>query len=144
MPQRRGGSPEQDGFERAARILHSRRGRQAAQSKQGWGEGTGVSAQQRANPRTSFGGWVELHVDGARRLAAGRDLSARGIGLELTGDPIPALARVTCEFALPGISLPLELEGSVAWSQGSRLGVRFDEVDPGLAELLDNHVAGRI
>jgi hypothetical protein len=86
---------------------------------------------------------VELHVDGARRLASGRDLSATGIGLELAGEPVAPLSRVTCEFALPGISLPLELEGAVAWSKGSRLGVRFDEVDPGLAELLDNHVAGR-
>ena len=103
-----------------------------------------MTAEQRISRRTRFGGWVEVHVGGARRLAAGRDLSASGIGLELGGDPIPPQARVTCEFALPGISLPLELEGAVAWCQGNRLGVRFDEVDPGLAELLDNHVAGRI
>jgi len=90
-----------------------------------------------------FGGWVELHVEGTRRLAQGRDLSASGIGLELRGHPLGAETRVTCEFALPGISLPLELDGAVAWSAGTRLGVRFDEIDPGLAELLDNHVAGR-
>jgi hypothetical protein len=102
-----------------------------------------VVAQRRSSQRTAFGGWVELHVAGGRRLAQGRDLSARGIGLELPGAPLRADTRVTCEFALPGISLPLELEGSVAWSKGARLGVRFDEIDPGLAELLDNHVAGR-
>lgn len=103
-----------------------------------------MDAQRRSSQRTVFGGWVELHVDGGRRLAQARDLSARGIGLELSGDPPDADTRVICEFALPGISLPLELEGAVAWSSGTRLGVRFDEVDPGLAELLDSHVAGRL
>jgi hypothetical protein len=103
-----------------------------------------LEAKQRTGQRTSFAGWVEVHVGGARRLAQARDLSACGIGLELRGEPLPTRTRVVCEFALPGISLPLELEGAVAWSDGSRLGVRFDAVDPGLSELLDSHVAGRL
>jgi hypothetical protein len=31
----------------------------------------------------------------------------------------------------------------VAWATDGRAGVRFEAVDPGLAELLENHVAGR-
>ncbi|RIL06050.1 MAG: hypothetical protein DCC71_08170 [Proteobacteria bacterium] len=103
-----------------------------------------VGSERRKGPRTSFDGWVEVHVDGVRRLASGRDLSPGGIGLDLGAEPLDGATPVTCEFALPGISLPLELEGAIAWSDGSRAGIRFDGVDPGLAELLENHVAGRL
>ncbi len=99
--------------------------------------------RRRANPRTPFEGWVEISADGQRRLATARDLSPAGIGIELPGAPLELAAALACEFALPGISLPLALDGHVAWVAGSRLGVHFDDVDPGLAELLANHVAGR-
>lgn len=99
---------------------------------------------RRQCPRTAFDGWVELHVGGVRRLATGCDLSPGGIGLDLGEQPLDRATAVTCEFALPGISLPLELDGSVAWSGGRRVGIRFHGVDPGLAELLENHVAGRL
>lgn len=103
-----------------------------------------MASEQRQSRRTAFDGWVEVQVDGARRLATGYDLSPTGIGLVFDSAPIAANVSVVCEFALPGISLPLELAGAVAWADGSRAGVRFDAVDPGLAELLENHVAGRL
>jgi hypothetical protein len=99
--------------------------------------------RRREKPRTPFEGWVEISAEGQRRLATARDLSPAGIGIELPGAPLSPAAALVCEFALPGISLPLALDGHVAWVAGSRLGVRFDDVDPGLAELLENHVAGR-
>lgn len=99
--------------------------------------------RRREKPRTPFEGWVEISAEGQRRLATARDLSPAGIGIVLPGAPLAPAAALVCEFALPGISLPLALEGHVAWVAGSRLGVRFDDVDPGLAELLENHVAGR-
>jgi c-di-GMP-binding flagellar brake protein YcgR len=97
------------------------------------------------SPRAPFSGWVELTADGRRRLGTGRDLSAGGIGVELRGDLPPVGDPVTSEFALPGISLPIALDGRVAWSDGSsrRVGVRFERIDPGLAELLENFVIGR-
>jgi hypothetical protein len=68
-----------------------------------------------------------------------------GIGIEVEGPP-PVDARVVSEFALPGISLPVELHGRLVWSDADagRAGVCFDAVDPGLAELLSNYVAGRL
>jgi hypothetical protein len=99
--------------------------------------------RRRRNPRKAFDGWVEISSAGQRRLATARDLSPAGIGVDLPGEPLPPETAITCEFALPKISLPLALDGHVAWSSGSRLGVRFHDVDPGLAELLENHVAGR-
>lgn len=103
-----------------------------------------MESDRRKIPRAAFDGWVELHTDGVRRLATGFDLSPAGIGVLVENAELPPRATVTCEFALPGISLPLELEGVVAWAAGQRAGVRFDGVDPGLAELLENHVAGRL
>ena len=100
---------------------------------------------ERTGQRAPFESWVELRLPGARRRAEARDLSVQGIGLALSG-PLPAVAdAVVSEFALPGITLPLALEGVVVWADpaGSRIGVRFREVDPGLAELLGNFVSGR-
>lgn len=100
--------------------------------------------EQPRRPRAPFSGWVELTADGRRRLGTGRDLSPGGIGLDLGGD-LPDVGRtVTSEFALPGISIPLALDGCVVWTDGSRIGVRFERVDPGLAELLENFVGGRL
>ncbi|MCL4683313.1 PilZ domain-containing protein [Myxococcota bacterium] len=96
-------------------------------------------------PRAPFSGWVEITVDGLRRLGTGRDLSAGGIGVELPGELPPIGGAVLSEFSLPGISLPLELEGRIMWCnpQSLRVGVRFEGIDPGLAELLENFVGGR-
>lgn len=97
-------------------------------------------------PRAPFSGWVELTVDGFRRRGTGCDLSPGGIGLALAGELPPIGGPVTSEFALPGISIPLALDGRVAWSnpQSLRVGVRFEGIDPGLAELLENFVSGRL
>ena len=100
----------------------------------------------RGGCRARFEGWVELRAGGTRRRAAARDLSVHGLGLFLPG-PLPErLSAVESEFALPGIILPLALEGVVVWTNPgtSRVGIRFLEVDPGLAELLASYVAGRL
>jgi len=63
-----------------------------------------VQSERRRSPRKAFDGWVELHVDGARRLASGFDLSRGGIGLVLGAVGLGRASSLTCEFALPGIS----------------------------------------
>jgi hypothetical protein len=100
----------------------------------------------RGGRRSRFEGWVELRMGGTRRRAAARDLSVRGIGLSLLGSLPERQSAVVSEFALPGITLPLALEGVVVWTDpgSSRIGICFLEVDPGLAELLDSYVAGRL
>lgn len=104
-----------------------------------------VDREERRESRAAFGGWVEITAEGRRRLGAACDLSAGGIGLVVRGEPLSAGGRVTSEFALPGISLPLALDGQVVWSDAGRgrLGIRFEHVDPGLAELLETFVSGR-
>ena len=100
----------------------------------------------RGGSRARYEGWVDLRTGGTRRRAAARDLSVRGMGLSLPA-PLPERwSAVVSEFALPGIRLPLALEGVVVWTdpRASRIGVQFVAVDPGLAELLDSYVAGRL
>lgn len=100
--------------------------------------------ERRVQKRSPYRGWVELMVDGSRQLAQGVDLAPGGIGLRMRVAP-PLDARATTEFALPGISLPLEVEGRVAWCDGAgRVGLRFEATDPGLAELLENYAHGRL
>jgi c-di-GMP-binding flagellar brake protein YcgR len=101
--------------------------------------------QRRTFRRTDFNGWVEVTTSRQRSRGTANDLSVGGVGV-LMPAPLPAATTaVTSEFALPGISLPLALEGVVAWSDPGRgrFGVRFERVDPGLAELLASYVAGR-
>ncbi len=106
--------------------------------------GLALEQERRRPSRASYEGWVEIVADGRRRLASGCDLSAGGIGMRLNHDPPSSGTAVTSEFALPGISLPLALEGRVAWVDlaSGRLGVRFEPLDASLAELLDSYVAG--
>jgi hypothetical protein len=79
-------------------------------------------------------------------MARGRDLSSGGIGLTLEGPHPFTAGLVESEFALPGFVVPLKLPARVAWTdlRSHGLGLRFEEIDPGLAELLENYVAGRL
>ena len=102
--------------------------------------------ERRRNHRASFDGWVGIGAGGVHRTARGRDLSAQGIGLIL-GNPHPFKeGAVESEFALPGFVVPIKLHARVAWadSESQRLGLRFQEIDRDLAELLENYVAGRL
>jgi hypothetical protein len=102
--------------------------------------------EPRRRPRAPYRGWVELTVAGRRLRAEGHDLSMDGIGLALRGLAPEVEAALVSEFVLPGISLPLALRGRVVWNDpgSGRAGVRFEAVDPGLADLLSNFVAGRL
>ncbi len=50
------------------------------------------------------------------------------------------------EFSLPGFYVPIKLSARIAWmdSRTRGLGLRFEEVEADLAELLDHYVAGRL
>lgn len=102
--------------------------------------------ERRRGRRAPFEGWVAIAAGDVHRMARGRDLSASGIGLTL-GDPHPFTAGIVeSEFALPGFVVPVKLPACVAWADSGTqgLGLRFEEIDPGLAELLENYVAGRL
>jgi len=105
----------------------------------------GEAMDARRRTRAPYRGWVELTLEGERVRASGLDLSVDGMGIEMEGVP-PVGSPLVSEFALPGITLALELRGRLVWSnaRSGRAGVRFDAMDPGLAELLSNFVAGRL
>ena len=100
----------------------------------------------RRSPRTPYKGWVEILCDGQRVRGEGRGLSTSGLGLWVPSEIRDPQGTRTSEFALPGISLPLELSGHWAWhdARTRRGGIRFEGVDAGIADLLANFVAGRL
>jgi hypothetical protein len=102
--------------------------------------------ESRRRPRAPYRGWVEICSGGERARAEGHDLGVDGIGLVLPEAPLPVNGPLVSEFALPGISLPLELRGRWVWldEKARRGGIRFEEMDAGLADLLSNFVAGRL
>jgi hypothetical protein len=88
---------------------------------------------------------VEIAAGGERRLARARDLSEDGLGLELEAPHPEPGDRLESEFALPGIRVPLVVTARVAWSDpaAGRMGLAFEPLDVGVAELLQSAVAGR-
>jgi hypothetical protein len=102
--------------------------------------------ERRGAHRARFEGWVGIAAGEVHRMARGRDLSAKGIGLILGGPHPFTEGLVESEFALPGFFVPVKLTARVAWadSRSESLGLRFEEVDADLAELIENYVAGRL
>jgi hypothetical protein len=102
--------------------------------------------ERRSSHRAKFDGWVGIAAGDVHRMARGRDLSAQGIGLTLGGPHPFTRGAVESEFALPGFFVPVKLLARVAWadSRTETLGLCFEEIDAGLAELLENYVAGRL
>lgn len=102
--------------------------------------------ENRRHRRAHFDAWVEMRIGRRTRRVTAFDLSERGIGVRLE-PPVPEVKTpVASEFALPGIRLPLVIDGVVAWSDAGsrRAGIHFVDVDPALAELLESYVAGRL
>lgn len=102
--------------------------------------------ERRKEHRAHLSGWVELSTDGRRRRrrATTEDVSVEGLGIRLDGDPLAPGSRTVAEFPLPGIGLPLELYAEVVWVDRNRAGLRFRDVDPGLRELVESFVSGKL
>ena len=98
--------------------------------------------ERREAGRAALESWVEIAAGGARYRATAADVSVCGLGL--SGAGLVAGASVVAEFPLPGIGLPLELSARVMWADTGRLGLRFEGIDPGLRELLESYVDGRL
>ena len=105
-----------------------------------------MEGARRQSRRARFEGWVAIGAGEVHRIARGRDLSAQGIGLTLGGPHPFTEGAVESEFALPGFFVPVKLPARVVWadSRSESLGLRFEEIDADLAELLENYVAGRL
>ena len=105
-----------------------------------------AETERRGSPRASFDGWVAIAAGELHRMARGRDLSARGIGLTIAGADVVREEAVETEFALPGFYVPVKVPARVAWADPGTegLGLRFVEIEADLEELLENYVAGRL
>jgi len=100
--------------------------------------------ERRRSPRAALDAWVELSGEGCRQRGATRDVSVEGLGIARVDRALVPGQRLLAEFPLPGIGLPVELEGVVVWCgpPGGPAGIRFLGMDPGLAELLSRHASG--
>jgi c-di-GMP-binding flagellar brake protein YcgR len=105
-----------------------------------------AEVERRQQRRAPFEGWVGIAASGQHRIARGRDLSAQGIGVALEGVNYFREESVESEFALPGFFVSIALRARVAWSDAGtgKLGLCFESIEPELAELLENYVAGRL
>ena len=101
---------------------------------------------RRGEERAAFDGWVELGGNAGRRLGRALNLSTSGLGVSLAAPHPEPGVEMESEFALPGFVLPLSLPAEVAWNDpaAGRIGLRFRGVEPAVAELLANFVAGRL
>jgi len=102
------------------------------------------TAERRRSPRARLETWVEISTGRRRQRGVARDVSVGGLGVERVGPDLEPGQRLVAEFPLPGIGLPVELEGVVVWCgpPGEGAGIRFVDVDAGLAELLALHASG--
>jgi c-di-GMP-binding flagellar brake protein YcgR len=100
--------------------------------------------ERREAGRAALDAWVEIAAAGTRRRASVEDVSVGGLGLRLDGARIAHGTEVIAEFPLPGIGLPLEVNARVMWADTDRLGLRFEDIDGGLEELLESYVDGRL
>lgn len=106
--------------------------------------GGSVDEGRRKQQRARYSGWVEVEAGARRRVARGRDLSAEGVGVSMSA-PHPAEGElIEGEFALPGLALPVAVRARVVWSDpaAGEMGLCFVSLEPALAELLENFVAG--
>lgn len=110
-----------------------------------------MERERRASDRAAYGRWVEIHAEGRRWLGQGQTLSTGGMAIRFDAsalEPFPddLPTRVSSEFALPGIALPLVVESEVCWSDAEAgcLGLRFQGLDEGLRELIAHFVGGAV
>lgn len=104
------------------------------------------AADARSGSRARLDAVVELRAARTRRRAQVWDVSARGIGIAAPDLAFAPGSELVLEFALPGIAPALELRGSVVWHERAtgRAGLLFGPLDPGVHELLQAFVSGRL
>ncbi|MGV3619793.1 MAG: PilZ domain-containing protein [Archangium sp.] len=63
------------------------------------------------------------------------DISEAGIGVR-TDRPLAPMALVSLRLELPHDSQPIDLLGRVMWRSRDHMGIRFEQKDPRLGDLL--------
>jgi hypothetical protein len=73
---------------------------------------------------TNFGFFLDVVETGKRYEAVCTDISEDGLAAELK-EPLPPKAEVVIRMLLPGATAPMQVQGSVEYSQDGRCGLNF-------------------
>lgn len=78
---------------------------------------------------------VQVVADELRVSDRAHDLSEAGIGVR-TPRPLLPMSLVTLRLDVPQSSEPIELLGRVMWADKKLMGIRFEQTDPRLRDVL--------
>jgi len=73
---------------------------------------------------TNFSFSLEVIATGEWHKAVCTDISEDGLAVEVT-ESLPPKTRVTMRLLLPGGTMPIQIQGSVEYSQDRRCGLNF-------------------
>lgn len=93
-------------------------------------------SQARRHTRVPTDFPVLVRSDGLRMADRARDISEVGIGVA-TDKPLSPMTLVSVQLELPHTRQPVSLLGRVMWSSGAAMGIRFEQNDPILFDVVD-------
>ena len=79
---------------------------------------------------------VRLRTPSPRLVDRAVNLSTGGIAIR-TSEPLPPESQVTLGVQLPPLLELVNVFGTVVWSDGEQMGVRFEYFDPRVADFIE-------
>lgn len=79
---------------------------------------------------------VHVQSDELRVNDRANDISEAGIGV-ITPRPLPPMSLVSMRLELPHGAEPVELLGRVMWATEHKMGIRFEQTDPRITDVVD-------
>ena len=93
-------------------------------------------SQARRHPRVPADFPIFVRDRELRLTDRARDVSEVGVGVE-TDHPLAPMTLVSLRLELPHASTPVNVLGRVMWSSGTAMGIRFEQNDPVLLDVVD-------
>ncbi len=79
---------------------------------------------------------VHVRSDELRVNDRANDISEAGIGV-ITPRPLAPMSLVSMRLELPHGAEPVELLGRVMWATEHKMGIRFEQTDPRITDVVD-------
>ncbi|MFO0599240.1 MAG: PilZ domain-containing protein [Myxococcaceae bacterium] len=90
-------------------------------------------SQARRHERLPADFLVHLRDESLRLSDRALDISEAGLGVE-TQRPLPPMTLISIHLET---EQPIDVLGRVMWSAGGKMGIRFEQADPRVTELVD-------
>jgi hypothetical protein len=92
-------------------------------------------SQARRYPRVPTDFTVHVRSDELRVNERANDISEAGIGI-VTPRPLAPMSLVSLRLELPHGAEPVEMLGRVMWAGKHMMGIRFEQTDPRVSDLV--------